>query len=158
MAHLRNCTLCGTTYDYCPRCDETKPTFYLKYCSDNCKNISVIINKFGFKHLTKDEAAKELAALDLSKLEQFRDRVKETIKDIMKPIEKVSVTVDIADLPTMSEPTDTIDPYESIPVKPEIEEEAKEPEVKEEQPVEPEEVNVEKSAPKYNRRSYRKTK
>ena len=149
MAHLRNCTLCGTTYDYCPRCDETKPTFYLKYCSDNCKNISVIINKFGFKHLTKDEAAKELAALDLSQLEQFRDRVKETIKDIMKVEAPVEEVVEVAD---------TIDLYESVPVKSEVEEEVKEPEVEEEQSAKPEEVKVEKPAPKYNRRSYRKTK
>lgn len=116
MAHLRNCILCGTQYDYCPRCDETKPTFYLKYCSDNCKNISLILNKLNFKHLTKEETAEELKKQDLAKLDKFSIGAKKIIEDVMKTEEVVEDIVSIVD---------TIDPYEEIPVKEDADEEIK---------------------------------
>lgn len=105
MAHLRNCILCGTQYDYCPRCDETKPTFYLKYCSDNCKNISLILNKLNFKHLTKEEAAEELKKCDLAKLDKFNISTKKIIEDVMKAEEVVEEIVSV------------VDTYEAIPIR-----------------------------------------
>ena len=94
MAHLRNCTLCGTQYDYCPRCDETQPTYLLKYCSANCKEISLVLNKYNFKHLTKDEAADELKKLDLAKLDKFNDSAKTAINGILKVEKPVPVKVE----------------------------------------------------------------
>lgn len=83
MAHIRKCVLCGSEYDYCPRCDETKPTFYLKYCSDNCNNISLILNKFAFKHLTDKEAASELAKCDLSSLDKYSAKMQAYVTGIL---------------------------------------------------------------------------
>lgn len=96
MAHLRNCILCGKEYDYCPRCDETQPTYLLKYCGANCKEISLVLNKYTFKHLTKDEAADELKKLDLSKLNNFTEKFKTQINEIIKvekPIVKEEVFI-----------------------------------------------------------------
>ena len=105
MAHLRNCILCGKEYDYCPRCDETQPTYLLKYCGANCKEISLVLNKYTFKHLTKDEAADELAKLDLSRRDNFTEKFKTQIDEIMK-----------AEKPVIKE--EVTDPYEAIPVNP----------------------------------------
>lgn len=83
MAHIRKCTLCGTEYDYCPRCDKTKDTFYLKYCSENCRDIALVINKASFDVITKEEAAEELSKLDLAKLGDYKERTKEFVEGII---------------------------------------------------------------------------
>lgn len=83
MAHIRKCTLCGTEYDYCPRCDKTKDTFYLKYCSENCRDIALVINKASFDVITKEEAAEELSKFDLAKLGDYKERTKEFVEGII---------------------------------------------------------------------------
>ena len=107
MAHFRNCTLCGTQYDYCPRCDETQPTYLLKYCGQNCKDIFLVLNKLQFGHITKEEAADELNKLDLSKLDKFSVGAKKVIEDVMKT-EKVIEEV------ASQAAEESIDPYEEI--------------------------------------------
>lgn len=87
MAHIRKCTLCGSEYDYCPRCDKTKETFYLKYCSENCKDIALVINKAAFNVITKEEAAEEFAKYDLSKLDSYKEVTREFVKGIVQPVE-----------------------------------------------------------------------
>jgi len=101
MAHLRNCVLCRSTYDYCPHCDETKPTFHLKYCSENCHNIALIENKYTFKHLTKEEAAMELLKCNVE-LEKYKENEREYIKSILEAVktpepvpDKVEVEVEV---------------------------------------------------------------
>ena len=89
MAHIRKCTLCGTEYEYCPRCDKTKETFYLKYCSENCRDVALVINKASFNAITKEEAAEEFAKHDLSKLDLFSERTRKFVEDIIKPVEPV---------------------------------------------------------------------
>ena len=112
MAHLRNCTLCGTQYDYCPRCDETQPTYLLKYCGKNCKDISLVLNKLQFGHLTKEEAADELKKLDLTKLDKFSVGAKKVIEDVMKTEEVVK---EVIAAPIEEE---SIDPYEEFKMNP----------------------------------------
>ena len=96
MAHKRNCKICGTEYEYCPKCDDNKPTFYINYCSENCRDIALITNKHAFKHLTDEEAINELFKCDLSKLESFNPKTKEYVKNILyssknKSVEEVPV-------------------------------------------------------------------
>ncbi len=89
MAHIRKCTLCGAEYEYCPRCDKTKETFYLKYCSENCRDVALVINKASFDVITKEEAAEEFAKYDLTKLSSFSERTRKFVEDIIKPVEPV---------------------------------------------------------------------
>lgn len=100
MARLRTCVLCGKKYEYCPRCDETKPTFYLKYCGENCRDISTIMNKYTFKHLNQEAAAMELSKLNLE-LDKYKEQDREYIEGILavakKPepiVEEVEVQVE----------------------------------------------------------------
>ena len=97
MAHIRKCAVCGSEYDYCPKCDETKPTFYLKYCSDNCNNISLILNKFAFNHLTKEEAAMELLKADLANLDKYSAKKQAMIADILSTVKTPNEVVSIED-------------------------------------------------------------
>ena len=106
MAHLRTCLLCGSTYNYCPRCDETEPTYKLKYCGQNCNDIALVMNKYAFKHLTKDEAAAELAKLNVE-LDKYNDHNKEYLKGILK-----------TEAAIMPEPTVPEAPVEEVKVVP----------------------------------------
>ena len=85
MAHIRTCFLCGGKYDYCPHCDDTKPTFYLKYCGDNCHEIATVMNKYSFKHLTQEEAAMELLKLNVE-LDKYSEQNREYIKHILEVV------------------------------------------------------------------------
>lgn len=87
MTRLRTCVLCGKKYEYCPRCDETRPTFYLKYCGENCRDISLVMNKYSFKHLSQDEAAAELSKLNLE-LEKYKEQDKKYIENILAVVKK----------------------------------------------------------------------
>jgi len=123
MAHIRKCILCGDEYEYCPRCDKTKPSFYLKYCSENCKEIALIDNKYKFNHLTAEEALNELNKLDLSKLESFNEIIKERIKKILSTKKVAKDKVEEKDKEnedtSVEEETETIEPGEIIvPAKP----------------------------------------
>ena len=82
MARLRTCVLCGKEYEYCPRCDETEPTYKLKYCSENCDKVALVMNRYAFKHLTQEEAAMELLKLNVE-LDKYNDHNREYIKNIL---------------------------------------------------------------------------
>lgn len=87
MAHLRNCVLCGKVYDYCPRCDATEPTYKLKYCSENCEKVALVMNKYAFKHMTQEEAAMELLKLNVE-LEKYNEHNQEYLKNILDVMKK----------------------------------------------------------------------
>ena len=88
MAHLRNCEICNAVYDYCPHCDDTKPTFYLKYCSENCRDIDITVNKYAFKHITREEASRILRGLKVN-IESYKPRMQEYLKEILgEPIKE----------------------------------------------------------------------
>lgn len=89
MAHIRKCTLCGSEYEYCPRCDKTKATFYLKYCSENCRDVALVINKASFDAISKEEAVEEFKKLDLSKLKAYSERTRKFVEDIVMPVQPV---------------------------------------------------------------------
>ena len=95
MAHIRKCTLCKSEYDYCPRCDTTKPTFYLKYCSENCKDISEVLNKYYFKHLTKEQAAMELMKLNVD-VSKYGATTVALVADIMSAVKEPEPVVEEA--------------------------------------------------------------
>ena len=112
MVHLRNCVLCGASYNYCPRCDETEPTYKLKYCSQNCNDISLVLNKYAFKHLTQEEAAMELLKLNVE-LDKYNDHNQEYIKNILDVMKKPEPKVEVQ---PVDEPV--VEPaVEEVPVK-----------------------------------------
>ena len=82
MARIRKCVLCGKEYEYCPRCDTTKPTFYFKYCGSNCNKVAEILNKFQFGHYNQEYAAMELMKCDL-KMTEYSDKTRDYIRNIL---------------------------------------------------------------------------
>jgi len=87
MKHERKCIVCGTTYSYCPRCKqyESSPRWKVNFCSEDCKNIFSVIDKFIFKHISAEDAKK---ALNESKVVIKSDELKKVVNSIMATEDK----------------------------------------------------------------------
>ena len=81
MAHERKCTVCGTTYSYCPRCKQyaADPIWKMNYCSQDCKDLYSTVDKFIFKHISAEDAKKALSG---NKVQVKNDELKKIIASI----------------------------------------------------------------------------
>lgn len=81
------CIICGKEYHLCIGCDRTKTnwkSWKMITDTENCYNIYKVLNDYGYNKISKDEARELLKKLDLSDIDNFRDGVKNRIKDIIK--------------------------------------------------------------------------
>lgn len=81
---MRNCSVCRSSYSYCPHCgeDKLKPTWYFSFCGENCKDIYDITSKYENGQINANSAKVKLDALNLSKLDKFGTSYKDSIKKI----------------------------------------------------------------------------
>ncbi len=105
MAHERNCTVCGRQYKYCPKCSQYDgmEKWHIEYCSEQCKNTYSIINKYAFKHITKDETKMLLEGNNITKNSDLLPRYKEVVEEILKTKEKEVVKQEIKMVTTQVE-------------------------------------------------------
>ena len=98
---LRRCCVCGTEYKYCNKCDADakKPTWFLAFCSENCKNIYDVTSKYEDRNIEVEEASEILSKLDLSRLDNFGLSYKKSIKSIND--------MKLTDKETIEEPVET---------------------------------------------------
>lgn len=82
---LRTCYVCGTQYNYCPRCSDD-PKWKFVYCCENCRDINYTIDKYKAGVATADEANDIMSNLDLSKVKDdyFKGYIEE-IRDKSTP-------------------------------------------------------------------------
>lgn len=82
------CIVCGKEYYFCLSCNKRsvhpKPSWYVNYCSENCKNISTILTDYGFGNIEKADAEKALNECDLSGINSFAENIKEDIEKLQK--------------------------------------------------------------------------
>ena len=87
MKYERKCKVCGTSYEYCPRCKqyESSPRWKMNFCSEDCKNIFDIIDKFVFNHISAEDAKHKLMN---SKVVVENNEIKKVVNLIMATEEK----------------------------------------------------------------------
>lgn len=81
----RICFLCGKHYRYCPTCspDINKPSWYVMWCSEQCKDLDQILAAHTMKHITTEEAKEKIELLKLNEI-NFEDKdVKRHYDEIM---------------------------------------------------------------------------
>lgn len=85
MRDERTCVICGTHYSYCPNCVDYKnqPRWKFLFHDKNCHDIFAVLNDYGAKAITKEQAAARLRKLDLSKKQSFRKDFIDQINSIM---------------------------------------------------------------------------
>lgn len=106
MRNERVCMVNSTHhYEYCPRCRQyaTEPTWKIEFCSEECRNIYMTVNKFNFGHIDVKEATEELMKYDLSD----RDNMKADLRVIIDALLPVVPNV----------PADEEAPVEAAPAK-----------------------------------------
>ena len=83
--HERICAICKTTYNYCPICDEYQhmEPWHLRWCSKSCLEIDSLLSSWGAHQITSAEAAEQLKAHDLSRMEYWNDNYKAAYNQIM---------------------------------------------------------------------------
>lgn len=83
----RKCICCGEVYTFCPSCQNTdslKPSWYLSYHNENCKNIFQTVTKYCNGIIDKEIAGRELESYDLSYKERLLPDIQEFIKEVEK--------------------------------------------------------------------------
>lgn len=90
----KKCIICGKTYSYCPSCnhDVNKPSWYMIFDSENCKNIYDICVDYRDGVIDKQVAYEKLKDCDLSGLKDFASSTKKQIEEILNC--KSTTTVD----------------------------------------------------------------
>lgn len=87
----RSCKVCGDQYYYCPSCVplDAPDRYKMVFCSLNCKNIFDIVSNYAFNKIDKVAAKEMLSELDLSKRNQFPEKIKTDVDAIMKNPKKL---------------------------------------------------------------------
>ena len=81
----RVCKVCGTNYQFCNNCGTVAPTEKYKtlFCSKNCRDIFHTLSRYTVKSINKYETKEILSSLDMSNLDNFSDKIKLEINEIM---------------------------------------------------------------------------
>ena len=105
-----NCIVCGSKYHLCIACDRNKSnwkSWNVITDTEDCFNIYDIVSRYIAKYITKAEAKELLSAFDLSNLENFKDLIKNKIKEILDiPVETVKEVEVVVE--TMEEVVETV--------------------------------------------------
>jgi hypothetical protein len=72
----RKCVMCGTVYEHCGHCGAAPQLWKNIFCSENCRDIYDVLNKYDGKLITKEDGIERLKAFDLSVVPKFNDRFK----------------------------------------------------------------------------------
>lgn len=83
----RTCIVCGTKYDYCPRCAQyaSFPSWKNNYDKEDCKILYNVINKYVFKHIDANEANDEIEKLNVN---VSNNEIKKVIDEIKANVQK----------------------------------------------------------------------
>ena len=94
-----HCVVCGKEYQFCPKCQVTKPNYdYERYCGKDHADIFAILSKHGCGLATAEETLIAIQDYDLTGLS---DGIKEHIKSL-RPQNKVKASkeVETKNMPT----------------------------------------------------------
>lgn len=81
------CVVCGNKYHLCVACERDKSnwkSWNIIADKEECYNIYNIVSKYIAKDITKSEAKELLNAFDLSNLDNFKEVMKNKIKEILE--------------------------------------------------------------------------
>lgn len=81
----RICAVCGVEYSYCPNCfkDFDKPKFMMSVHNKNCYDIWNILCEYGSGASSKEDVAEKLKKCDLSKVSEFKEPIRQQIKEVL---------------------------------------------------------------------------
>ena len=93
--------MCQKSYRYCNNCSEYDhlPAFMLRWCSENCRDVDVLLCSWGAHEISSAEAAKQLKKLDTSRMMYWNENYQAAYNQIMEEAggaEKKPTPLDVA--------------------------------------------------------------
>ena len=95
------CVVCGNKYHLCVACERDKSnwkSWNIIADKEECYNIYNIVSKYIAKDITKPEAKEALNSFDLSNLNNFKDVMKNKIKEILELRDNTTEKVVVEDI------------------------------------------------------------
>lgn len=93
----RKCVMCGTVYEHCGHCGAAPQLWKNIFCSENCRDIYDVLNKYDGKLITKEDGIERLKAFDLSVVSKFNDRFKALANELTPKKEVVKKQINESD-------------------------------------------------------------
>jgi len=78
----RRCIMCAKEYEYCNSCGAAPKLWKNIFCSENCRDIYDVLNKYDGKLITKEDGTERLKAFDLSVVSKFNDRFRKLAEEL----------------------------------------------------------------------------
>lgn len=78
----RKCVMCAKEYEYCSNCGSSQKAWKNIFCSENCRDIYGVLNKYDGKLITKQDGVEQLKKFDLSVVSKFNDRFKKLAEEL----------------------------------------------------------------------------
>lgn len=84
MANNRICLTCGTAYEYCGSCRNSRnlPTWKNLFDTENCKDIFQTVSDYEQKAIDKTKAKKMLAECDLKNKKNLKENILKVVNEI----------------------------------------------------------------------------
>lgn len=84
MAHLRKCIVCGTEYDYCPKCGKNagEPGWKISFDKEVCKDLMDVVSgyKMGIKNI--DDVSTVVNAYGITDYSLYVDGIKSVLNEL----------------------------------------------------------------------------
>ena len=103
MANERTCLVCGSHYQFCPRCrgGQNAPTWKNIYDTEDCKKIFEICSAYVNKRLDKADAAAQLKNVSVPALIEKYQKIVDEITYVEKPAAIVKPAASVVVAPTV---------------------------------------------------------
>ena len=79
---IRQCVMCSKKYEHCSHCGSAPQLWKNIFCSENCRDIYNVLNKYDGKLITKKDGIEMLKGLDISVASKFNDRFKKLAEEL----------------------------------------------------------------------------
>ena len=74
--------MCAKKYEHCSHCGATPELWKNIFCSENCRDIYNVLNKYDGNLITKEDGVEQLKKFDLRVVSKFNDRFQKLAKEL----------------------------------------------------------------------------
>ena len=79
---IRRCVMCSKEYEHCSNCGSAPQLWKNIFCSENCRDIYDVLNKYDGNLISKEDGTKQLKKFDLKVVSKFNDRFKKLAEEL----------------------------------------------------------------------------
>ena len=104
----RSCVMCGTVYEYCSHCGVAPQLWKNVFCSENCRDIYTVLNKYDGKLISKEDGIEQLKKYDVTVASKFNDRFKKLAEELTPKKEPAKKQIKVSDESSKEEKVESV--------------------------------------------------